>query len=65
MVIIEKDNLLNIIDIQYVWIEVDNFILLMVYNISMDGEEFFSLYYLWFLIVNNIKDLFFFFDFDF
>ncbi len=57
MVIIEKDNLSNITDTQYAWIEADNFTPLMVYNTSTDGEEPPSLYYSRPLIVNNTKDL--------
>lgn len=57
MLIIEKDNLSNITDTQYAWIEADNFTPLMVYNTSTDGEDPPSLYYSRPLIVNNTKDL--------
>lgn len=56
IVIIEKDNLSNVTDTQYAWIEADNFTPLMVYNTSTDGEEPPSLYYSRPLIVNDTKN---------
>ncbi|NRB51258.1 MAG: hypothetical protein HRU41_26540 [Saprospiraceae bacterium] len=55
MLIVEKDNLSNITDTQYAWIEADNFTPLMVYNTSTDGEEPPSLYYSRPLIINDTK----------